>query len=154
MCSTESVTLVGGMVKAGALFQAGREEQASSKSAQQQANMQAEAALRRGQWEAMRTRREAERLMGRQVAVAAATGADPGSGSALDIQVGTARIAEADAQAQKANAFLEAQGYRLEALSYRRRARAAAHGGLLSGTGELLGAIGTAYESKNGKGIL
>lgn len=156
MCSTGSVTLVGGLVKAGSLFASGRQEQASSKSAEQQARTQSQASLQRGQWEAMRARREGERLMGRQVAAAAASGADPGSGSALAIQVGTARRAESDAQQLQANAFMEAQGYHLEALSYRKRARAAAYAGFATGAGELLGATGTAYESKSatGKNVL
>lgn len=148
MCSAEAVTMTGGAVRAFASAEAGFQEQESSLAAEQMARTQADAANRRGQFEAARIRREGRRLVGRQIAAAAAGGADPGSGSAADITAGTARITELDALTAKNNAFLEASGYANLAKNYRKQARGAKYAGLFTGTGHLLSAYGTVYESK------
>jgi hypothetical protein len=148
VCSADAINMLGGGVRAYASVEAGRQEQESSLAAEQMARAQADAANRRGEFEAAKIRREGRRLIGRQIAVAAATGADPGSGSALANQVGAARITESDALTARNNAFLEASGYAQLAKNYQKQARGAKYAGLFTGAGHLLSAYGTVYESK------
>lgn len=148
MCSAEALQVAGGWTRAYASVEAGKQEESSSLAAESMARSQADAATRRGAFEAARIRREGRRLIGRQIAAAAASGADPSSGSAADIQAGTARIVTTDELTARNNAFLEAQGYTQLAKNYRKQARGAKYAGFFTGTGHLLGAYGTIYESK------
>lgn len=158
MCSSEAVamfsdtgkglTMLGGATRAFAAVTAGKQEESSSLAAASMARAQSDAVMRRGEFEEARIRREGRRLIGRQTAVAAATGADPSSGSALANTMGTARVTETDALTARNNAFLEAQGLNQLRKNYKQQARGARYAGFSQGIGHLLSAYGTVYESK------
>lgn len=148
MCSADAVKLVGVTLQGGAQIRAGREAQAAATSNARIANAQAEAALRKGRFEERAVRRNVDRLIGSQIAAAAASGVNPGAGTAVDIQAGTARIGETDAMTIRENAFLEASGYKMQAKQYKRAARSARNEGFLNGAGTLLGGYGTIFASK------
>lgn len=86
------------------------------------ARQQAEDAVARGQADTMQVRQRALQLVGSQRARMAAQGIDISSGSALDVQVDTGKLAEIDALTVRNNAAREAWGFKTQAADYERRA--------------------------------
>ena len=84
---------------------------------------QAEDALRRGETETNRARMATKRLIGSQRAAMAAQGIEVDSGSAMDIQEDTAALGALDAQAIQNNAYMEAFGYKSQAIDYTAKAK-------------------------------
>ncbi|MHC4996296.1 MAG: hypothetical protein ACYTGQ_14725 [Planctomycetota bacterium] len=148
VCSADAVQLLGVGLEGASQMRAGREAEATAEANADIANMQAEAALRRGRVRAQQLRADVARPLSRQRVAASASGLDPGAGTALDLAGETARIGELDAQTIKTNAFLEAEGYRFAAKQQKRAARAAKHAGFLQGAGTLLGGAGTIFLSE------
>ncbi|OPX89060.1 MAG: hypothetical protein A4E53_01668 [Pelotomaculum sp. PtaB.Bin104] len=87
------------------------------------ADFQAKDAERRGVEEANAYRVKVKQLIGSQRAAMAAQGIEINADSALEIQEETAALGEQDAMTIKNNAFLEATGYRIQALDYRSQSR-------------------------------
>jgi hypothetical protein len=77
--------------------------------------IQADDAIVRGRKEEMRHRLGVRGMIGSQRAAFAAGGVDVNDGSALDVQMDTARWGEVDAQTIRTNALREAWGYRVAA---------------------------------------
>lgn len=96
--------------------------QLQAQMADQNAKLAEEAArdaVRRGDEAAARHYREVGQLKGNQIAAAAASGIDTGFGSAVEIQIDTAILANADADIIRENAMREARGLRIDAWNYR-----------------------------------
>jgi hypothetical protein len=72
-----------------------------------------------GRFESDQVEQQAKRVIGAQRAALAAQGVDIGVGSAVDLEMDTADIAAADAEMIRNNAFLQATGYRIDAVNYR-----------------------------------
>ena len=75
------------------------------------AKMQADDAMSRGESSAMRVLSKTRSMIGSQKAALAAQGIDIGSGSALDVQVDTGKMAEVDVMMVRTNAAREAWGF-------------------------------------------
>lgn len=102
------------------------------------AELQAKSAERRGKDEANAYRVKVKQLIGSQRAAMAAQGIDIGADSALEIQEETAILGEQDAMTIKNNAFLEATGYRIQALDYKSQSKYAEIGGKTKARNTLL----------------
>lgn len=87
------------------------------------AELQAKDAERRGVDEANAYRVKVRQLIGKQRASMAAQGIEIDDGSALDIQEETAAFGAEDARTIRTNAFLEATGYRIQALDYKSQSK-------------------------------
>lgn len=84
--------------------------------------LQAKDAESRGKKDSEEYKKKVKLLIGRQRASFAAQGIDPGTGSALDIQLETAEFGAVDALTIRNNAFREATGHRIEAIDTRSQA--------------------------------
>lgn len=104
--------------KAAASYEAGVEEQNAAL-----AEREAQDALARGRVEAGAFQRRLAQIKGSQAAQIAATGADIGGGSALDLQADTALLGDLDLLAVRQNAEREAYAARVGATGARSRAR-------------------------------
>ena len=78
-------------------------------------DIQAQDAIRRGDVEAIKYGQQARKFQGSQKAMLAAQGIDVSSGSALDIQNETSRIAVEDMRNIRNNAWREAFGFKAQA---------------------------------------
>lgn len=85
------------------------------------AEMNATDAIRRGDKAANAIRKQGKQIRGAQRAAFAAQGIDVGEGSAIEIQDDTEKQAKLDAVTIKNNAYLEAWGYKAQALEYSAR---------------------------------
>lgn len=74
-------------------------------------------ALKRGAEEVFAIKKNAKRAVGSQRAALAAQGIVVDDGSALDVQLDTARSAEIDSMTARNNAWREAYGYKVQAIS-------------------------------------
>lgn len=79
------------------------------------ATMQAQDATTRGDRTAGQIQRQGKQMIGSQRAALAAQGVDVNSGSAADVQAGTAAMTAHDALTAKNNAWREAWGYQVQA---------------------------------------
>jgi hypothetical protein len=84
---------------------------------------QASEAIRMGENEAQRHAMSVKKLMGRQRAVAAASGIEVSDGSAMDIQQETAGMGALDILTIRNNAWKQAWGYRVSATDLENQAR-------------------------------
>jgi hypothetical protein len=84
--------------------------------------MQSEDAKLRGETSAMQRGSSARSMVGSQRAALGAQGIDVSSGSALDVQVDTGKIAEMDIVTIRNNAAREAWGFDVQAQDYENRA--------------------------------
>ncbi len=82
------------------------------------ANMQADAAEKRGEKEARMKEQQTKQAVARQRAMAAGQGVAVDVGSVADLQADTQTIGAADAMTIKNNAYREAFGYKSEAVNY------------------------------------
>ena len=103
------------------------------------AEMQAQDAMKRGDYEAMRLLSDARRLVGQQKVGFAASGVKSGVGSPANVIEGTATLAAMDAAMLKNNAAREAFGYKIKAIDSRLRASLARQQGRSSLTQGILG---------------
>lgn len=129
------------------------------------ADLQAKDAIDRGQEEENRYRQQVRGLIGTERVAAAASNVDAGYGSALDVQVETARMGELDALTIRNNAAREAWGYNVQATDLRERANITRRGGqnaaiagreraktsYLGAAGTILGGASRLYQGR-GKG--
>ena len=83
---------------------------------------QAEDAMARGESKSMSTVVHARSMVGAQKAALAAQGVDVSSGSALDVQVNTGKLAELDIMVIRNNAIREAWGFNVQATDYENQA--------------------------------
>lgn len=86
------------------------------------AEQQAADAIARGAEEEAYHRAGVRKLIGAQRAAIGASGVDIGSGSALDVQLESARLGAIDEITIRNNAAREAWGYKVEAVNYRSQA--------------------------------
>ncbi len=86
------------------------------------ANMQAEAATKRGEKEAQLKMNQAKQAASRQRAMAAGQGVAVDAGSVGDLQADTLSLGAIDAMTIKNNAYREAFGYKSEAINYQSQA--------------------------------
>ncbi|MEG1215051.1 MAG: hypothetical protein RSE29_28405, partial [Leclercia sp.] len=89
------------------------------------AEAQAQDSINRGNAEADQRRREMRQRQGTQAATMAATGAELGSGSSLDIFGDTAQFGALDALTTVNNAQREAYGFRVQGANYQSQADSA-----------------------------
>ena len=82
------------------------------------ADYQAADAIKRGDKEAQDKLRQTNQMVGKQRAMAAASGVAADAGSVLEIQQDTASLGILDAMTIKNNAYREAFGYKSQASSY------------------------------------
>lgn len=88
----------------------------------QASDYRAKDAIERGAIDEATHRTQVKQLIGRQRTALAAQGQDLASGSALDVQVDTAKQAEPDALTIRANAAREAWGYKMTGFNERSQA--------------------------------
>lgn len=81
------------------------------------ANVKADDAIKRGELEIQNYMKGVRKLIGTQRTVFAAQGVQIGSGSALDIEADTAQQAKITSITMRNNAWLQAWGYKQEALN-------------------------------------
>lgn len=93
------------------------------------AEAQAQDSINRGNAEADQRRREMRQRQGTQAATMAATGAELGSGSSLDIFGDTAQFGALDALTTVNNAQREAYGFRVQGANYQSQADSARSAG-------------------------
>ncbi|WP_370560158.1 hypothetical protein [Escherichia coli] len=109
------------------------------------AEAQAQDSINRGNAEADQRRREMRQRQGTQAATMAATGAELGSGSSLDIFGDTAQFGALDALTTVNNAQREAYGFRVQGANYQSQADSARSAGSADLTQTLLTAPLKAY---------
>lgn len=109
------------------------------------AEAQAQDSINRGNAEADQRRREMRQRQGTQAATMAATGAELGSGSSLDIFGDTAQFGALDALTTVNNAQREAYGYEVQAANYKAQASASRKQGNMGAFTTLLTAPLQAY---------
>ncbi|ELC2084173.1 hypothetical protein RIZ99_002479 [Salmonella enterica] len=109
------------------------------------AEAQAQDSINRGNAEADQRRREMRQRQGTQAATMAATGAELGSGSSLDIFGDTAQFGALDALTTVNNAQREAYGFRVQGANYQSQADSARSAGSSGLTQTLLTAPLKAY---------
>lgn len=90
-------------------------------------------------------RRDNARRLGEQRAAVAQSGFDPQSGSALALQVESAREAQLDSLTELYRGRLAATGYENEARALNSRSKAVKKQGYLNAAGSLMSAAGKAY---------
>ncbi|EAA7680503.1 hypothetical protein CHT23_002672 [Salmonella enterica subsp. houtenae serovar 48:z4,z32:-] len=110
-----------------------------------EAQAQAQDSINRGNAEADQRRREMRQRQGTQAATMAATGAELGSGSSLDIFGDTAQFGALDALTTVNNAQREAYGFRVQGANYQSQADSARSTGSAGLTQTLLTAPLKAY---------
>lgn len=113
----------------------------------QMSDRAAQDAEQRGRVEADRRRDLAQRQLGQQRAAAAASGIDLASGTALDIQEGTAEIGEIDALTIENNAAREAYGIRVGASNARAGASLSETQGSNAATSTILGGAASGFNT-------
>lgn len=151
MSAAIGLTVAGGVTGAYGQYQAGQHNQKLMDANAQIADWQAQDALDRGKDEAAKHRSAVRRMVGSQRARLAAQGIDIESGSALDLQLDTARLGELDALTIENNAAREAWGYRVQAQDYRTRGAIARYEGKQAAVGTLLTTGGKAYGMRGTK---
>ena len=109
------------------------------------AEAQAQDSINRGNAEADQRRREMRQRQGTQAATMAATGAELGSGSSLDIFGDTAQFGALDALTTVNNAQREAYGYQVQGMNAQAQGAAAQSAAKSSMTSTLLTAPLKAY---------
>lgn len=136
-------TQVYGTIKGAKAARDGAEEQAriAVRNAQL-SEAEAQNSLRAGEKEAAKSRSAGTKIIASQTTGYAASGVDPSSKSAADVAAGTRLVSEADAQTQRANAALEAWGYRTQGLEYGKSAAYAKKRGDQEVLGTILGGVG------------
>lgn len=102
------------------------------------AGLQADQAIRRGDKQAAQITQQGDKIRGAQRAAAAASGVDVNSGDAARLQNETAVLSQRDAQQAKANAWMEAWGYRQQAMEQTYRGNYARMAGDYSARATLL----------------
>lgn len=110
-------------------------------------------AVRRGQEEEQRKRREMAHIMGEQEVGMASSGVDIGFGSPLNMLVDTSMAGELDALTIRSNAYRESYDHQIDAISerggarnYRSAADSASAGGYLDAFGTILGGASRGWE--------
>lgn len=150
MSAAIGLTVAGGLTTASGQNQAGKYNQQVANVNAQIAEWQAEDALARGREQVTRQREYIRQLTGSQRARLAAQGIDIDSGSALDVQLDTARSGELDVLAIENAARREAWGYRVQAQDYRTRGAIARYEGRQAAVGTLLTTGDKAYGQSSG----
>lgn len=140
----------GALYTANAINSAGKMNQQIANHNAELSEAQAQDALAIGAVNEQRQRAKTKQLIGSQRANLAAQGIDIETGSALDVQTGTAALGEDDALMIRTNAAREAWGYRAQASNYRfggevarTTAKQQAVGTLLTGGGKAYGNYST-----------
>lgn len=118
MTVSTAATASGAYAQSQAQRSAGAYEKSTFDTNGRMANIQAEDAIRRGENDATKVKKQTKQLIGSQRAALAAQGLDLSSGDALAIQQDTAAIGAEDAQTVRNNAFREAWGFRVQANDY------------------------------------
>ncbi|EHV2048383.1 hypothetical protein KZ126_001273 [Salmonella enterica] len=126
-------------------YQQGKYSSAVAEQNAEVAEAQAQDSINRGNAEADQRRREMRQRQGTQAATMAATGAELGSGSSLDIFGDTAQFGALDALTTVNNAQREAYGYEVQAANYKAQASASRKQGNMGAFTTLLTAPLNAY---------
>lgn len=136
--------MIGGSVYKGAKeWEAGQEAGAIADYNAAQANMQAQDALARGNFEAGVQRLKTGALEGQQTVSYAANQIDTSVGTPKDVIAQTALIGEEEARIIKSNAVREAYGYKTKATEYKMQGKYARQRGEGEMLGSILGGIGS-----------
>ncbi len=129
MATAAGASLSGAYAQSQALKAQGETARATGEVNTTLANVAAEDAIVRGDREAVRIRKQAGVLAGRQRAAAGASGVEVDSGSAADVVRDTNVMGALDAVTVRNNAWREAMGYRVQAIDATARGRFAEIGG-------------------------
>ncbi len=128
-----------------AAHEAGQAQQSIAKSNAKLLDRSAADALRRGDEEAIASRRRTKLLVGEQRAAAAAQGLDVNTGVVADLQEQARAFGEEDEATIRRNAWREAWGIRTQARNMRTEGRYAARAGTNQAIGTGLSGLGSAY---------
>lgn len=143
-------SVLGGVMKGKAEKEAGEEAQRVANQNAMIAEAQAEQARQIGGIEEQRALQNVRRTIGSQRAAFGAMNVEASSGSALDVQLETAKMGAADATIARANAMREAWGFEVEAQQQRESGRFARRAGVNAQRATLLTTAGNAYRSYYG----
>jgi hypothetical protein len=164
MCSVAGVaigaTVGSSLIGAYDSHEEGKRASASALENAKLADLLATDALRRGAFEAGVARMQGTQEQSAQKAAIAASGIDPGAGTAAAVQATTSIWSRIDAETIRNNAYREALGYRIEAENLRSYASQARRAGNLGMVASILGGAarggGMAYDwfqrTKNTRG--
>jgi hypothetical protein len=108
------------------------------------ATMQADDAIVRGKEAEYRQRQSVRGMIGAQRAAFAGQGVDVNDGSALEVQMDTAKMGALDAVTIRNNAAREAFGYQAQASGFKMQGQAAASEGVQGAFGTILGGASNA----------
>lgn len=145
------LSLAGGISQANAERSLGDYQQSIFNINARFSELQGEDAIRRGDKEATKIKRQAKQLIGKQRATLAAQGIELDEGTALAIQEDTAELGAADAMTVRNNAWREAWGYRAQALDLRSQGRLAKLGSRNRAANSLLsGGLGALDKLRQG----
>ena len=114
---------IGSMAKASAIRSRGKFESAAYMENAKRMGLAADDAIKRGNKEAGRHMKSVRKLMGSQRAALAASGVELESGSARDLQLETIELGQEDASTIRTNAFMEAHGYKQQAVELEHQAQ-------------------------------
>jgi len=143
---TALTTIGAGLSAYSAYSQASAANRAAKFNAQA-AESEAAQTLEQGQKEEAKKRLETRQLIGAQRAALAASGADVGAGTAIDIQTGSQKIGDMDAMTIRQNALNRSNSLRTQAQAY----NASRTNPLLAGVTSFVGSAASAYNQRSAR---
>lgn len=144
MCNPAVIPLITAAVSAYGQYQQGQATKQIGRNNQIMAEYAAQDAQRRGEEEAIKVRRQADQLKGRQRALMSARGLDLGAGTPADILDQTDFFSQQDVNTTRNNAAREAWGYRAQGANYRAQGDFAAQQANLGAFSTVLSSAGQA----------
>jgi hypothetical protein len=136
---------LGAVISANSQYQAGKTQSKLLKQNATLAGYQGQSAIAQGEYEVGALRRNISQTIGAQRAAAGGSGLLVNQGSALDVQMDTARQGELDVARLRYNALLKSYGYQVENQSYMTQAEIAKATGKSNAVGSLLQGVGNVY---------
>lgn len=143
---------VGALVSANAKKQEGKVQSDLYKQNAQLSEYQKQFAIEEGEYQVGQIRRERNQIIGSQRAMAGGSGLLVNKGSALDVQMDTAMLAEEDIQQARYNAKLKAWGYQVDANQQKWLSKKAKQAGNQAAVGGLLSSAGSFYGTSSSFG--
>lgn len=132
-----AISAIGSLYQAGASYASANAAASVANANARMATAKGEAVMRKSTWEERRIRTASRKVQGSQRSALAASGVDPNTGSALDVQADTAYQAAEDVAMTHYNAELQKWGFDIEAANY--KAQAQSH--KQQGTSALIGGV-------------
>jgi hypothetical protein len=136
---------LGAVISANSQYQAGKAQEKLYKQNAELAGYEGKFAIAQGEADVSALRRDISQTIGAQRAAAGGSGLLVNQGSALDVQMDTARQGELDVARLRYNALLKSYGYQVEANSDIYQGKLASQSGKSNAVGTLLNSAGSIY---------